>query len=143
MADSDGKECLDCLSRAGTLALSHNHPYVCDRVIEYLQSDQLLQALDLTTPAKSCFIEAPFDALPETFAQQARIQFCGPSGSDATEAVVKLMKTATGRRSVLAFHGGYHGMTAGALALTGNLNAKTDVASLMPDVHCVPLPLRH
>ncbi|MEM5389842.1 hypothetical protein VSR68_40930 [Paraburkholderia phymatum] len=51
------------------------------------------------------------------------------------------MKTATGQRSVLAFRGRYHGMTAGAFALTGNLNAKTDVASLMPDVHCVPPPL--
>ncbi|MCO4882072.1 MULTISPECIES: aminotransferase class III-fold pyridoxal phosphate-dependent enzyme [Paraburkholderia] len=68
-------------------------------------------------------------------------QFCGPSDSDATEAVVKPMKTATGQRSVLAFRGRYHGMTAGAFALTGNLNAKTDVASLMPDVHCVPPPL--
>ncbi|MEM5440345.1 hypothetical protein [Paraburkholderia diazotrophica] len=51
------------------------------------------------------------------------------------------MKTATGQRSVLAFRGRYHGMTAGAFALTGNLNAKMDVASLMPDVHCVPPPL--
>lgn len=42
VADSDGKGSLDCLSRAGTLELSRNHPYVCDCVIEYFQSDQLL-----------------------------------------------------------------------------------------------------
>lgn len=140
VVDSDGNEYLDCLSCAGTLALGHNHPYVRDQVIDFLQSDQLLQALDITTPAKSRFIEALFDALPDAFARHARIQFCGPSGADATEAVVKLMKTATGRRSILAFHGGYHGMTAGALALTGNLTAKAEVASLMPDVHFLPYP---
>ncbi len=140
VADSDGQEYLDCLSCAGTLALGHNHPRVRERVIEFLLSDQLLQALDITTPAKSRFIEALFGVLPEAFAEHARIQFCGPSGADATEAVIKLMKTATGRRSVLAFHGGYHGMTAGALALTGNLTAKTEVASLMPDVHFLPYP---
>ncbi|CAN0620821.1 Diaminobutyrate--2-oxoglutarate aminotransferase [Burkholderia multivorans] len=140
VVDSDDNEYLDCLSCAGTLALGHNHPYVRDQVIAFLQSDQLLQALDITTPAKSRFIAALFDALPAAFAGHARIQFCGPSGADATEAVVKLMKTATGRRSILAFHGGYHGMTAGALSLTGNLTAKSAVASLMPDVHFLPYP---
>lgn len=138
--DSDGNGYLDCLSCAGTLALGHNHPYVRERVVEFLQSDHILQGLDITTPAKWRFIDRLFKCLPASFAGDFRIQFCGPTGADAVEAALKLFKTATGRRTILAFHGGYHGMTAGALALTGNLTAKLQVASLMPDVHFLPYP---
>jgi diaminobutyrate-2-oxoglutarate transaminase len=72
------------------------------------------------------------------FSANPRIQFCGPSGADAVEAAIKLVKTATGRRSILAFCGAYHGMTHGALGLTGELAPKEAVAGLMADVHFLP-----
>ncbi|MFC5805014.1 diaminobutyrate--2-oxoglutarate transaminase family protein [Streptomyces formicae] len=138
--DGHGRWYLDCLAAAGTLALGHNHPEVLRRVRAYLESGQVQQALDLTTPAKYEFLSALYARLPGTMADTFRTQFCGPAGADAAEAAVKLFKTATGRRTVLAFHGAYHGMTAGALALTGSLGAKEPVASLMPDVHHLPYP---
>lgn len=138
--DADGKEYLDCLSCAGTLASGHNHPFILQRVREFLESGHVLQALDISTPVKHDFVVQLFASLPAAFAAQARVQFCGPSGADAVEAAVKLFKTATGRRSILAFHGAYHGMTSGALAMTGNLTAKQHVASIMPDVHFLPYP---
>lgn len=138
--DSEGKEYLDCLSCAGTLASGHNHPFILERVKQFLDSGHMLQALDITTPAKHDFLGKLFACLPAPFAATARAQFCGPSGADAVEAAIKLFKTATGRRSILAFHGAYHGMTSGALAMTGNLTAKTRVASTMPDVHFLPYP---
>lgn len=138
--DSRGREYLDCLAAAGTLALGHNHPVVKERVREYLDSGQVQQALDLTTPAKYEFMAALYERLPAPLARDFKTQFCGPTGADATEAAVKLFKTATGRRTVISFHGGYHGMTAGALGLTGNLGAKNAVPSLMADVHHLPFP---
>ncbi|MCH0538536.1 diaminobutyrate--2-oxoglutarate transaminase family protein [Streptomyces sp. MUM 203J] len=138
--DGHGRWYLDCLAAAGTLALGHNHPEVLRRVRAYLESGQVQQALDLTTPAKYGFLSALYRHLPGTMADTFRTQFCGPAGADATEAAVKLFKTATGRRTVLSFHGAYHGMTSGALALTGNLSAKEPVPSLMPDVHHLPYP---
>lgn len=138
--DADGKAYLDCLSCAGTLATGHNHPFILERVRDFLGSGHVLQALDITTPAKHDFLVRLFAALPGEFATHARVQFCGPSGADAVEAAIKLFKTATGRRSILAFHGAYHGMTSGALAMTGNLTAKHLVASTMPDVHFLPYP---
>lgn len=138
--DTEGREYLDCLACAGTLALGHNHPYVMERVRDFLDSGHLQQGLDTSTPAKYAFMRALFGLLPENFAENARIQFCGPTGSDAIEAAIKLFKTATGRRAIMAFHGGYHGMTAGALAITGSLNAKQQVASSLPDVHFLPYP---
>lgn len=138
--DVDGNVYFDCLAGAGTLALGHNHPVVLDAMRTVLDANLPLHTLDLTTPVKDQFVEELFASLPPTFAENAKIQFCGPSGADAVEAAIKLVKTATGRRSVLSFHGGYHGMTHGALSLTGNLSPKEAVAGLMPDVHFLPYP---
>lgn len=138
--DADGNCYLDCLSGAGTLALGHNHPVVMSAIQNLMNANHPLHTLDLTTPIKDQFVEELFASLPSTFANHARIQFCGPTGADAVEAAVKLVKTATGRRSMLSFQGGYHGMTHGALSLTGNLTAKLAVPGLMTDVHFLPYP---
>jgi diaminobutyrate-2-oxoglutarate transaminase len=140
ITDVDGNQYIDCLAGAGTLALGHNHPVVITAIQAALESDLPLHTLDLTTPIKDQFVEELFASLPPEFASNARIQFCGPSGADATEAAIKLVKTATGNRSMFSFHGGYHGMTNGSLSLTGNLKAKEAVAGLMPDVHFLPYP---
>ncbi|HEY9725895.1 MAG TPA: aspartate aminotransferase family protein [Chroococcales cyanobacterium] len=141
--DVDGNVYFDCLAGAGTLALGHNHPVVVQAIRTALDSELPLSTLDLTTPVKDEFVEELFASLPPELARNAKIQFCGPTGADATEAAVKLVKTATGRRSMLSFHGGYHGMTNGALSLTGSLGAKVAVANLMPDVHFLPYPYQY
>lgn len=138
--DADGRVYIDCLAGAGTLALGHNHPVVIEAMQNVLTSGVPLHTLDLLTPIKDQFVDELFDSLPAQFAQNAKVQFCGPTGADATEAAVKLVKTATGRRSMVSFQGGYHGMTHGSLSLTGNLNAKNAVANLMPEVQFLPYP---
>ncbi|ABG03386.1 aminotransferase [Rubrobacter xylanophilus DSM 9941] len=138
--DADGRRYLDCLSGAGTLALGHNHPVVVEAIREVLDRGGPLHTLDLATPVKDRFVEELFGSLPRRFAERARIHFCGPAGADAVEAAVKLAKTATGRETVLSFSGGYHGMTHGALSLTGKLAPKEPLAGLMPGVHFLPYP---
>lgn len=140
VTDVEGNTYLDCLAGAGTLTLGHNHPVVTDAIRKHLDDGYPLHTLDLTTPVKDRFVEELFASLPPAFAKRAKIQFCGPSGSDAIEAALKLVKTATGKRSLLGFHGGYHGQTHGALALMGNLGPKVSVPGLMPDVHFLPYP---
>ncbi|MBE9125226.1 aspartate aminotransferase family protein [Coleofasciculus sp. LEGE 07092] len=141
--DTDGNVYFDCLAGAGTLALGHNHPVALEAMRSVLDDNLPLHTLDLTTPIKDQFVEDLFASLPPAFARNAKIQFCGPSGADAVEAALKLVKTATGRRSLLSFQGGYHGMTHGALSLTGNLAPKTAVAGLMADVHFLPYPYHY
>ena len=138
--DTDNNIFIDCLAGAGTLALGHNHSVIHEALKQHLDTQAPLHTLDITTPQKDAFIESVFDALPIEFAQNARIQFCGPSGSDAVEAAIKLAKIATGRRSILAFSGGYHGMTNGTLSLMGNLSTKSPVPNLMPEVQFLPYP---
>ncbi|WP_128895902.1 aspartate aminotransferase family protein [Longirhabdus pacifica] len=138
--DVDGKTYLDCLGGAGTLALGHNHPVIIEAIQNFLSEGYPLHTLDITTPVKEQFVDALFASLPESFSKKAKIQFCGPSGADAVEAALKLVKTATGNRSVFSFHGGYHGMTHGALSLMGNTGAKEKITGLMSDVHFLPFP---
>ncbi|AMK14292.1 2,4-diaminobutyrate 4-transaminase [methanogenic archaeon mixed culture ISO4-G1] len=138
--DVEGNRYLDFLNGAGSLALGHNHPEVSQAMIELIQSDATLHTLDLMTPRKEEFVETLFSIIPQELAAKAKVQFCSPSGTDATEAAIKLCKTATGRGTVIAFSGGYHGMGHGAMALTGNLNAKNRVQNIMPGVQFMPYP---
>ncbi len=138
--DVEGNKYLDFLCGAGTLALGHNDSEINQAMIEMISANAPLHTLDLTTPVKDAFVHTLLDLLPPDLQHNAKIQFCSPSGTDAVDAAIKLCKTATGRASVIAFSGGYHGMGHGALALTGNLNAKNKVASLMPQVYFMPYP---
>lgn len=139
VTDADGRQYYDCLSCAGALALGHNHPEVSAAVHQAIDAGIAWQTLDIATPAKDAFTQALLDTLPKPFAARARIQFCSPSGSDAIEAALKLARIATGRSGVLAFAGGYHGMTQGALALMGDLGPK-QVPGLAPGAQFLPYP---
>ncbi|WP_436778060.1 diaminobutyrate--2-oxoglutarate transaminase [Yinghuangia sp. YIM S09857] len=137
---ADGRRYLDCLSGAGTLALGHNHPVVLEAIRGVLDSGAPLHVLDLATPVKDRFVDALYDTLPPEFARDARIQFCGPAGTDGVEAALKLVRTATGRRGMLAFSGAYHGMTAGALAVSGDTAIREAIGPGADEVTRLPYP---
>ncbi|GAA5027562.1 diaminobutyrate--2-oxoglutarate transaminase family protein [Actinopolymorpha pittospori] len=137
---ADGTTYLDCLSGAGSLALGHNHPVVVEAIRKVLDDGAPLHILDLATPVKDAFVETLFDLLPGDLARRGRIHFCGPTGADAVEAALKLTQTATGRHGVLAFTGAYHGMTAGALAVTGNVAVRAPLAPTPATVTRLPYP---
>lgn len=143
VTDMDGKKYIDCLAGAGTLALGHNHHVVRDAIENVLQSYMPLHTLDLTTPVKEAFVDELFASLPRTFAEKAKIQFCGPTGGDAIEAALKLVKTATGNRSILSFQGGYHGSTHGTLSISGTIGPKKNIHALVPDTHFLPYPYEY
>ena len=138
--DVDGKRYLDFLNGAGTLALGHNDDEVNDALVDLIRSGAPLHTLDVSTPMKDEFVNTLLSIIPEELASRAKVQFCSPSGTDATDAAIKLCKTATGRGTVISFSGGYHGMGQGPMALTGNLKAKNHVANIMPGVQFMPYP---
>jgi diaminobutyrate-2-oxoglutarate transaminase len=136
--DIEGREYIDCLAGAGALALGHHHPVVLEAIHRALEEGAPFQTLDFPTPLKEKFIDSLFASLPESFAESCKIQFCGPSGADAVEAAIKLVKTATGRRGILSFHGAYHGMTHGALSLSGPVAPKEAIGGLSAEVQFLP-----
>ena len=140
LTDADGRVFIDCLAGAGTFPLGHNHPAVVDAVRRQLDSGLPFQTLDLTTPVKDAYTSALFESLPPEFAKRARIQFCGPTGADANEAAMKLVRTATGRSTMLAFRGGYHGMTVATLGVSGNWGPKRNLPGVADDTQFLPYP---
>lgn len=138
--DTRGQIFLDCLAGAGTLALGYNHPEINQALKDQLDSGLPYQTLDITTKAKDRFIKTVKAFLPEEFANNSAIQFCGPSGADAVEAAIKLAKQTTGRNTMFAFRGAYHGMTNGTMGMMGNLGTKERRTGLMSDVHFMPFP---
>lgn len=140
LEDVEGNKYIDFLCGAGTLALGHNDDEVNQSMVDLIQSGSPLHTLDLTTPTKDEFIETIHSILPIGMAKDVKIQFCSPSGTDATDAAIKLCKIATKRSTVIAFSGGYHGMGHGAMAVTGNCYAKSQVPNLMPGVQFMPYP---
>lgn len=137
---ADGRTYLDCLAGAGTLALGHNHPVVLEAIHRLLDSGAPLHTLDLATPVKDEFTSALFELLPPQLARDGRVHFCGPAGTDAVEAAIKLTQTATGRTGLLAFTGAYHGMTAGAMAAGGSVSVRSPLAAAALEVTRLPFP---
>jgi len=141
--DVEGKEYIDCLAGAGTLTLGHNPHVVKEALRKFLDSDVPLSMLDFATEAKDEFVTALMATLPRELSD-GRVHFCSPAGTDALDAAVKLCKIATGRKTVLCFHGSYHGHGQGPLAMMGNLDTKSTMpGSLMPDVHFLPFPYKY
>ncbi|HCZ9286005.1 pyridoxal phosphate-dependent class III aminotransferase [Vibrio alginolyticus] len=138
--DTRGQIFLDCLAGAGTLALGYNHPEINQALKEQLDSGLPYQTLDIATSAKTTFIQSVKSFLPQELSENSVIQFCGPSGADAVEAAIKLVKQTTGRNTMFAFRGAYHGMTNGTMGMMGNLGTKARRTGLMSDVHFMPFP---
>ncbi|RCK27803.1 2,4-diaminobutyrate 4-aminotransferase [Thalassospira lucentensis MCCC 1A00383 = DSM 14000] len=140
VTDMDGREYIDCLAGAGTLALGHNHNVVTDAIREMIDANVPLHTLDITTATKEAFIDELLVCLPANFSRDARVHFCGPTGADGVEAAIKLAKIATGRSNILSFQGGYHGSTHATMSLSGNLHQKGALEGLVPNVHFMPYP---
>ena len=67
-----------------------------------------------------------------------KVQFPGPTGSNTVESALKLARKISGRESVINFTNAFHGMTLGALSVTGN-SMKRGGAGI-PLVHATPMP---
>lgn len=138
--DRDGRSWLDFFTGAGTLSYGHNPEPVKAALMRYLESDGILHALDMYTAAKAGFIERFVSSVLAPRGLDYKLQFCGPTGANAVEAVLKLARRVTGRRGVIAFTGSYHGMSLGALAVSSGREARAAAGAGMGDVTFVPYP---
>lgn len=118
--DENGKEYIDFFAGAGVLNFGHNNERMKNAMINYLQSDGVLHSLDLHTVAKRAFLQEFVDVVLKPRQMPHKMQFMGPTGTNAVEAALKLARRATGRENIVAFTHGFHGMTLGSLACTAN-----------------------
>lgn len=118
--DENGKEYIDFYAGAGVLNFGHNNPKMTAAMVDYLQSGGVIHTLDMMTPPKREFIKAFVETILRPKNMDYKLQFMGPTGTNAVEAALKLARKVTGRENVVAFTQGFHGMTLGALACTAN-----------------------
>jgi diaminobutyrate-2-oxoglutarate transaminase len=120
LIDQEGREYLDFFAGAGALNYGHNHPVLKRRLLQYLEDDGVVHGLDTATTAKAELLETIDEVLLRPRELEYRVQFTGPTGTNAVEAALKLARKVTGRDGVIGFTNAFHGMTLGSLAVTGN-----------------------
>jgi diaminobutyrate-2-oxoglutarate transaminase len=118
--DQEGQVYLDFLCGAGSLNYGHNHPYLKQKLIDYISVDGITHSLDLHTEAKAKFLEALDQYVLKPRGLSYRVQFPGPTGTNAVEAALKIARKVTGRETIVSFTNGFHGVSLGALAVSGN-----------------------
>lgn len=120
MRDINGREYIDFLAACGALNYGHNDPDMRTALIDHIASDGITAGLDLFTDAKRTFLDRFHRLILEPRGLDYRVQFTGPTGTNAVEAALKLARKVTGRTNIIAFTNGFHGVSLGALAATAN-----------------------
>lgn len=133
--DVDGNIFIDFFGGAGVLAVGHCNPQVMRAVQN--QQEKITHTLDFPTEVRLELIKKIRKVMPNNL-KNVKVQFGGPTGSDAVEMALKLAKYYTKRYPIIAFEGGYHGMTAGALSVNSGTSWKKEYIPLVPEVHFVP-----
>ncbi len=118
--DENDNRYIDFFAGAGTLNYGHNNPAITRAMIAYLEHGGIVHGLDNATVAKRAFLQALQDTILAPRNLNYKVQFTGPTGTNAVETALKLARMVKRRSGVISFTDGYHGLTMGALAITGN-----------------------
>lgn len=114
VVDVDGNVYVDLTGGFGAALLGHSHPAVVGAI--RAQSERMIHALGDVYPSD---VKIALEARLASMAPWPARVILGLSGADAVEAALKTARLATGRSGVVAFEGGYHGLSYGALAVCG------------------------
>ena len=138
MYDEEGRAYLDFFSGAGALNYGHNNPVLKGPLSDYLASDGITHSLDMFTAAKRNFLDTLDELILRPRQLDYRVQFPGPGGANAVEAALKIARKVTGRTEIITFTNGFHGMTLGALSVTGNSFHRRGAGVPLP--YTTPMP---
>jgi 4-aminobutyrate aminotransferase len=134
--DVDGNVFLDCAAGIAVNSTGHSHPAVVRAVAEQAARFLHMSGTDFYYEPQVRLAEEIAAITPT--AERAR-SFFGNSGTEAIEAAIKLARFTTGRPNLIAFLGGFHGRTMGALALTASKTVqRRGFGPFMPGVFHAP-----
>jgi diaminobutyrate-2-oxoglutarate transaminase len=138
MIDQDGAEYIDFFSGAGALSYGHNNPVMKKSLLAYIENDSISHSLDMATVAKKAFLEAFNNIILKPRGLDYKLQFTGPTGTNAVEAALKIARLSTGRSTVVAFTRAFHGVSGGSLAATANQHFRQAAGYSLENVVFVP-----
>lgn len=134
----DGIRYIDFLAVAGSMNYGHNNPEIKQAILEYLSEDNIINALDMYTAAKEEFISTFTELILKPRKLDYKIMCCGPTGTNAVEAALKLARKNTKRTGVIAFSGAFHGMSLGSLAMTTDRTSREGAGIPLNNVTFAP-----
>ena len=139
VTDEHGNRYIDFFAGAGTLNYGHNNPVVTKAMIEYLQHKGIVHALDKATIAKRALLQKFVDTIlkPRNMGEY-KIQFTGPTGTNCVESAMKLARMVKRRSNIISFTNGYHGLTMGSMAVTGNTFYRDESYGLRANTDFMP-----
>lgn len=137
---ASGRRLIDFLAGSGALNYGHNHDYIKHRLMRYIGSDHVVHGLDFRTEAKQEFMDTFVKRILEPRRLPYKMQFCGPTGTNAVEAALKLARKVTGRTGIFSFMGSFHGVTLGSLQVTGKKSHRNFPGFSTPGVTFMPCP---
>jgi len=138
LTDSDGRSYTDFLAGCSSLNYGHNDPDMKEALIAHITRDGVTHGLDMHTDAKAEFLDAFERLILKPRDMDYKFMFTGPTGTNAVEAAMKLARKTTGRDTIIAFTNGFHGMTMGALAATGNAGKRAGAGTTLSGVVRMP-----
>lgn len=118
--DEAGNTYIDFFAGAGVLNYGHNNQAINRAMIDYLQHDGVVHGLDMGTTAKKQFLQTFTGTILQPRGLDYKIQFTGPTGTNCVETALKLARRVKGRSNIVSFTNGFHGLTLGSTAVTGN-----------------------
>lgn len=136
--DDKGREYIDFFAGAGALNYGHNHPGMKQKLVEYLLSDGVTHSLDMATAAKMTFLQKFHETILKPRGLDYKVMFPGPTGTNSVESALKLARKVTGRETVFSFTNAFHGMTIGALSVTGNKFKRSGAGMSLHNAISVP-----
>lgn len=134
----DDRQYIDFFSGAGTLNYGHNNPILKQRLLEYIESDGVLHGLDMATVAKRDLLNTFERVILKPRALDYKIQFTGPTGTNAVEAALKLARKLKNRSNIISFTNGFHGVSGGSLAVTGNTKFRDAAGTALGNATFMP-----
>ncbi|WP_099867324.1 diaminobutyrate--2-oxoglutarate transaminase [Pararhizobium haloflavum] len=143
LTDESGKTYIDFLAGCSSLNYGHNDPDMKAALIDYISKDGVTHGLDMFTEAKADFLSAFESIILKPRGMDYKVQFVGPTGANAVESAMKLARKVTGRTNIIAFTNGFHGVTMGALAATGNGYHRGGASAPLANVQRAPFDAYH
>ncbi|WP_226000099.1 diaminobutyrate--2-oxoglutarate transaminase [Paenibacillus sp. BJ-4] len=133
-----GEGYIDFFAGAGALNYGHNNDFMKNRILDYLTSDRIMHGLDMYTTAKQEFMESFSERILQPKGLNYKLQFCGPTGTNAVEAALKLARKVKKRNGIFAFMGAFHGMSLGSLSVTSNNSMRESAGVSLDNVTFIP-----
>jgi 4-aminobutyrate aminotransferase len=136
VVDADGNRFVDLTAAFCVAVAGHSNPRIVDAVSR--QASQLFHSQGIVNPnpRRVELIEKLASLAPGDLSVAHLVN----TGSEAIELALLTARLATGKQTVIAFHGGFHGKIGGALGVTSMKRLREPFASVLPGFHHVPFP---